>query len=1119
MKIITSNCSSGAYLGVLKQLKNNLDGSSKNVVIAPDRFTASVERGLISSLGIESTFGIEVMSFTRLANKLIGDDIKKCLTPEGSVMLIGKVIADKRDELTYYGKVAMTEGFASELYAALTAVRNSGITSAQLVEASKGAKASLKAKAHDIALIYDGYLAALEGKHSDSSTRLFALAEWIAKNPEKVATTNFYCTDIYEFSSPELDIVKGLAENALSLTIGLVSGYDNPNRRIYPDRVIKRLVGLCKDKVEIVDNKRELCPQMQAISTKLFAYIGTDGKDKTPNDGKVTLRVAKSRYDEATQVAIDVAKHVRNGGRYRDVEVYVSDVEAYEAEIKNAFDRYDIPYFIDDKQLLSQQARAKFVLQAIACVRSNFRLRETLDFAKNPLFYSGLENGESLVYLFENYCLKYNVEYVPKNREFDRKQTDKFARKSQNCKFIHANATDKDAIIDNTNENEPAEFVRKAIFETLDPLCESGVRPIKEYVGSVRTILENSTREYSEYVEKLATLSEYYRKVAEQVDAKINSVLDEIEDVLDYDTDVQGFESVFKSMLKTLKIALVPTFLDCVFVGGSDSRFMGEGDVYVLGANNSKFPKASGGGAVITPKDEETLHALGVDVTPDEMQKIMTDMYAVCDLMKKPKGRLVVSYSETGDGGAMRPSTVVCELQNMLEQDGKPLEIERIDVENFMLAGGEDGKPKYDVEKATDVFCTKRACFNEVLRNVTSGRTDAKNLDVYASAYEFVDDADKQRVDDAVKVPERIEKQDGAYFGESTSVSRLETFYGCPYAHYFNYVLSLRRRKDGKFEGTENGTILHFVLERFFKDVRDGNISDDTDLDEKADAYFFEAVKENDFGVLLEKADTGRLLYRVKAEGAHLIKDLYRVQKRSKFRPCFLEAKIGEGEILPVSLDIGDRKIGLKGTIDRVDVLDDKFIVIDYKTYKSADLPLKELYAGQKIQLYVYMRAVEKSLGANPCGVFYFPIFSSFTDDAEDRYKYKGQACDSYETLCQIDDMVKTAPEKSVVPFKRDKKTDKFNEGVHLSKSDFDVLGDYAMAIATKGAKEIADGFIRPTPLYGKCDKCDFASICAYKGMNERKLPKVSGTSTFLLDDETKKDDAENEKSLEGARI
>lgn len=75
MKIITSNTSKGAYLGVVEVCaKHGRDG--KNVVIAPDRFTASVERGLISALGIESTFGIEVMSFTRLANKLIGNDIK-----------------------------------------------------------------------------------------------------------------------------------------------------------------------------------------------------------------------------------------------------------------------------------------------------------------------------------------------------------------------------------------------------------------------------------------------------------------------------------------------------------------------------------------------------------------------------------------------------------------------------------------------------------------------------------------------------------------------------------------------------------------------------------------------------------------------------------------------------------------------------------------------------------------------------------------------------------------------------------------------------------------------------------------------------------------------------------
>ena len=87
MKIVISNTSHGAYKGVVQEIKSNLKSTQESIVLAPDRFTAFVERGLISTLELESSFGLEVMSFTRLANKLIGKDIKKCLTPEGSVML------------------------------------------------------------------------------------------------------------------------------------------------------------------------------------------------------------------------------------------------------------------------------------------------------------------------------------------------------------------------------------------------------------------------------------------------------------------------------------------------------------------------------------------------------------------------------------------------------------------------------------------------------------------------------------------------------------------------------------------------------------------------------------------------------------------------------------------------------------------------------------------------------------------------------------------------------------------------------------------------------------------------------------------------------------------------
>lgn len=247
--------------------------------------------------------------------------------------------------------------------------------------------------------------------------------------------------------------------------------------------------------------------------------------------------------------------------------------------------------------------------------------------------------------------------------------------------------------MDNSVENVIPERVRKALVECLAEYdFKSKTKNIRAYVNATRALSQKADVYYNGHVDKLSSCGEYFKKVAEQVDDKIKAVLDEIENVLDYDTDITGFESVFKSMLKTLKIALVPTYLDCVFVGDADSRFSGNGNIYVLGANNGKLPRTSGGGVVITPKDEQTLCALGVDIYPSERQKVLTEMYAVCDLMKKPKGRLVVSFAESGDGGALRPSTIVFELQNMLCQNGKPLEIERADFEHYRTLDGFDDK-------------------------------------------------------------------------------------------------------------------------------------------------------------------------------------------------------------------------------------------------------------------------------------------------------------------------------------------------------------------------------------------------------------------------------------------
>lgn len=1082
MKIITSNTSRGAYRGVLKELKINLGGAANNVVLAPDRFTASVERGLISSLDIESSFGIEVMSFTRLAGKLVGNKIKKCLTPEGSVMLISKVITDNRYKLKYYGKVAIKEGFASELYAALTALRNSGISVEAIEANAQHMPAALSAKSKDIALIYSGYLHALEGRHSDSSTRLYALAQYIKEYPQSVAFTHFYCTDIYDFSAPELEILSGLANSALSLTIGVTSGYDNANKRIYPDRIIKKLTSLVADNVEIVRNDEELEPVVSAISTQLFSYEVP--KNSVENNGKVTLRRARDRYDEVLRLALDIKDGVRKGKRYRDFEVFVSDISDYEAELKAIFARYEIPFFIDKKELLVEQTKIRYLLDAIACVRSNFGKREVFDLVKNPLFWQRVDGGEDSVFLFENYVLKYNVDHSRFFSEFTLCSQPHY---QQNKDFNNAESYDKQS--NHTKfeyENSIPEAVRRELVKTLKPINfkDDNDRPVSDFVNACKVICEQAENAWQTHVNRLSELSEYYQKCAEQVDTKIDEVLDEISEVSEDVTDVAGFETILKSMLKTLKIALVPTFLDCVFIGDIDSRFMGGGDVYILGATNGKLPQTTSGGIVLTPKDEELLSRLGLEVVPNERQKVLTNMYAVCDLMKKPHGRIVVSYPEIGESGALRPSTVIAELCGMINENGKRLEVQDIDFSHLYRPAAE----RY-TDNAAELFGTVRGCYHEVLRNAVSGKALKEDALIYGSAYECVDYDNKKKIEKAFDEPERIKEASGS-FAERTSVSRLESFYGCPYSHYFHYILALKKRKDGEFEGTENGTILHYVLEKFFTDVHDGKIDSQTQIQEAAYKYFDEAVRENGFEVLLEKPDTRRLLLRVKEEGAKVCCDLYEIYLRSKYKPAMLEAKIGEGDIKPMSLDIDGKKISLKGVIDRIDVCDDKFVVIDYKTYKSADLTLKELYYGQKLQLYVYMEAVRNSLQLTPSGVFYLPIFAGFTGEDCDRYKYKGQVSDDTSVLEALDDMIAQDAAKTVLPYKKDKNG--LNQDVHLSKEKFDLLGNYALRLAALGAREISNGYIKPAPVKDRCKKCDYQTICAYRERNERKLSNVT---------------------------
>lgn len=1068
MKTIVSNTTYGATKGVLDQVKQRLSFREDCVILTTDRNVANMERTVLKTLrGVGAEFKVKVMSFTRFAVQTLGDEVKSCLTPEGSVMLLADVIEQKRDELVYY-KHVRPDSLAGEVYAALTALRNSGVSTEEFDQKADKLPPSLKNKAHDLGVMHRGYMEALQDKRHDSSTRLETLAKVLLDTDSPfVKGVNYFVVDMHDFNTPQLDVLRAIDKNAKSLTVGLVSGFDNKNRRIYPDNTLNKIRALSPNRVGetvVLDN---LAPMQKSLSQNLFAYELLRDREMVDVGDNLSLKVALNRADEVNWIALDILKKVHNGARYKDFEVLVGS-EAYLPIIRSAFDRYGIKHFIDKKEMLSGQTKVKYLLSALAVALKNYRSDEVLDFVKNPLFALGLEgddgiSGADKVFRFENYVLEYGVNYNGFTRNFE---------------------YGDESTLSVVNE------VRKALVGAVRIVDVDGTRPMAHFVAGARKFLEECAPQSATHTEKLTQISQYYKKCAEQVDQKLEAILGEIENVLTGEGDLDKFNTVLTSMLKTLKIALVPTFLDSVFVGDMSSKFNGEGDLYVVGANSGSLPPDTEGGAVITPKDEELFEEADISIYPTQRQKIKQNLFTITEILSKCRGKLTVSYSLSGVEGELNPSSIIQQFKTMFKKNGAPLSAEMISFDNLRAS-------MVSAEDVSAMFATDKGAKHSVLAYAVSGRASEIDMDIYRTAYSFMGDDDKVSVGKLYTVPERLETPQNI---QKTSISRLERYFKCPYSYFFNYTLGLKRRDEGEITGLDNGTLLHAVFENFFRALKDGTV--DKDNVESLATDTFDSVVQGDERLkrLSEKPDVMRLLQKLKKEGVRTCKDLFDISLRSKFRPTYLEAEFSkDGTFKPISLDVDGKKVELRGKIDRVDVYEDNFLVIDYKTYKSVDLSASEIYHGEKLQLYIYAQAITQNLDKKIAGVFYLPVYPSYVKEGVQRYKYKGQVSANEGLRSKMDSIVDQSPSEAIIPTPGNAQG---KNSTYLDNDAFNARGNYAIELAKVGVKDISSGYIAPRPIENSCTKCEFGDVCKYKDKYPRTKYSVQNDVFLHYKDE-----------------
>lgn len=213
------------------------------------------------------------------------------------------------------------------------------------------------------------------------------------------------------------------------------------------------------------------------------------------------------------------------------------------------------------------------------------------------------------------------------------------------------------------------------------------------------------------------------------------------------------------------------------------------------------------------------------------------------------------------------------------------------------------------------------------------------------------------------------------------SVTQLESYGVCPFQYFANRVLRLNVIKEVEEELTplERGGVLHEILFEFYLSRRERKLPV---LQRLGEREYAEAVRE-----LLEIANRklGELnipdifweIEKEKITGSAnrkgILREFLEMERSSTLTvaPRYFEVafgpQVGSGRQIDPDLKydqpISAGDVGLRGKIDRIDVGENIFRIVDYKTGKTIS-GRKELDRGISLQLPIYLFAVEYMLAA-----------------------------------------------------------------------------------------------------------------------------------------------------------
>ena len=328
---------------------------------------------------------------------------------------------------------------------------------------------------------------------------------------------------------------------------------------------------------------------------------------------------------------------------------------------------------------------------------------------------------------------------------------------------------------------------------------------------------------------------------------------------------------------------------------------------------------------------------------------------------------------------------------------------------------------------------------------------------------------------------------------DTISATTLESYFKCPMLNFFANIVKIKPRIDNEILAFDIGNILHEIMFKYYKYNKKI-----TDIYDFCKNEIYKAVDKNERLKLNIKSP---ILVNLIDEAVRVINAVDYIDENSDFEPKYFELDFKNDKALKL------KNISVIGKVDRVDVCNDMFRIVDYKSGK-ADANLKELYYGNKLQLFLYSCAMENVLKKSAVGSFYLPLHNAYTRELSNTYSMKGFYLAEDFVVRSFDKRLEAGMKSDIVNVKLNKagEVGKMGGNKELNSAEFSWLKNYSKSVSENAVEEMKGGYIEPTPsgVSKPCEFCPYVHICLRKsnGIKYREARKIDLESFKEVNDE-----------------